>query len=267
MSYARAWQKWFPVIERGAAGLNQRMLQLAELEGAQTVLDIGTGIGEPAISIAQRIGPGGRVTAIDRDPAMIEFARERAAGMGIANVEFDVSDIDDFECTRSCFDVVVARWSLMFSADLESLLQRLSTFLRPGGRLVAATWDAPERVPSITLARRVTRAHLGLEPYEYGPGTAFALQDPDRLVDALGAAGFREISCEQVPVPYRFSSVDEYIDNRIALSGPLWEQMDTAEENTISGVRQAIGSALQSYRQADGSYLLVNSAHCLFGRI
>ncbi|UCH41398.1 MAG: class I SAM-dependent methyltransferase [Gammaproteobacteria bacterium] len=267
MSYARAWQKWFPVIEQGAAGLNERMLQLAELEHARTVLDIGTGIGEPAVSIAQRMGPGRQVIAIDRDPIMIEFARERAAGMGVANVEFDITDIDDFDCGQPRFDVVVARWSLMFSADLDSLLKRLSTFLHPGGRLVAATWDAPERVPSITLARRVARDRLGLEPFEYGPGTAFSLQNPERLVEAMAAAGFDEISCEQVAVPYRFSSVEEYIDNRIALSGPLWDQMETAPEATMTEVTRAIESALQVYREANGSYLLVNTAHCLSGRI
>ena len=267
MSYAHAWVEWFPVIEKGAARLNHRMLQLAELEHSKTIFDIGTGIGEPALSSARRLGPDGHVVAIDRDTAMIEYARQRAARSGIANVEFEVADIDDFDCPEPRFDVIFARWSLMFATDLEALLRRLSSFLHPGGRLVAATWDAPEKVPSITLARQIARSHLGLEPPEYGAGTAFALQDPKQLVDALEATGFHEISCEQVPVPYRFASVDEYIQNRIALSGPLWEQMDTAGEKTISGVRQAIGSALQRYRQADGSYLLVNSAHCLFGRI
>lgn len=267
MSYAHAWVKWFPVIEKGAVRLNQRMLQLAELEQTKTVLDIGTGIGEPALSTARQLGPDGYVVAIDRDIAMIEYARQRAADFGIANVEFEVADIDNFDFSKPRFDVIFARWSLMFSADLEALVKRLSSLLHPGGRLVAATWNAPEKVPSITLARRITRSHLGLEPPEYGAGTAFALQDPKRLIDALETAGFHEISCEQVPVPYRFASVDEYIQNRIALSGPLWEQMDTADEHIISGVRHAIGSALQSYRQPDGSYLLVNSAHCLFGRI
>ncbi len=46
MSYAQAWLKWFPTIEQGATGLNERMLQLADLDHAETVLDIGTGIGE-----------------------------------------------------------------------------------------------------------------------------------------------------------------------------------------------------------------------------
>lgn len=267
MSYARAWRRWFPVIEAGAAMLNERMLQLAGLERARSVLDIGTGVGEPALSIARRIAPEGRVIAIDRDPAMIDFARERAAGMGIDNVEFEISDIEDFDFERPRFDVIVARWSLMFASDLESLLARLAGLLRPDGRLVAATWNAPEKVPSITLARQAARAHLGLEPFEYGAGTAFSLQDPGLLAAALRAAGFRDVSCEPVEVPYRFDSLEQYIENRIELSGPLWDGMETASAETVSGVMQAIENALAPHRQADGSYRLVNSAFCLAGRI
>ena len=133
MSYAHAWLEWFPVIEKGAARLNQRMLQLAELEHSKTVFDIGTGIGEPALSSARRLGPEGHVVAIDRDSAMIEYARQRATRLGITNVEFEVADIDDFVCPEPRFDVIFARWSLMFATDLEALLRRLSSFLRPGG--------------------------------------------------------------------------------------------------------------------------------------
>jgi ubiquinone/menaquinone biosynthesis C-methylase UbiE len=267
MSYAQAWLKWFPTIERGADGLNERMLQLADLYRAETVLDIGTGIGEPALSIASRIGSGARIVAIDRDPAMIEIARERAAALDITNIEFNVSDINDLDCTRQRFDVIVARWSLMFTADIKSLLNQLSTLLRPGGRLVASTWDEPEKVPAISLAKQVTRDHLGLKPLEYGPGSTFSLKDPGLLIEALGSAGFQDVLCEQVSVPYRFRSVDEYIDNRISLTGPLWEQMNTAPDCTRAEVNRAIELAMRPHQESDGSFLMVNTAHCIFGRI
>jgi ubiquinone/menaquinone biosynthesis C-methylase UbiE len=267
MSYAQAWLKWFPTIEQGATGLNERMLQLADLDRAETILDIGTGIGEPALSIASRIGSGGRVVAIDLDPAMIEIARERAVALGVANIEFNVSDIGDLDYTRQLFDVVVARWSLMFTADIDSLLNRLSTLLRPGGRIVAATWDEPEKVPAISLAKQVARDHLGLEPLKYGPGSTFGLKDPRLLIEALDSAGFQDILCEQVPVPYRFKSVDEYIDNRISLTGPLWDQIETVPDRTRAEVTRAIELAMRPHQEVDGSFLMVNTAHCIFGRI
>ena len=77
--YAAAWREWFPVIERGAAPLSLRMIALASIGVGHRVLDIGTGIGEPAIATAHVVGPHGSVLAIDPDPEMIAIARERAA--------------------------------------------------------------------------------------------------------------------------------------------------------------------------------------------
>ena len=88
MSYAHAWVEWFPVIEKGAEKLNQRMLELAELDQAKSVFDIGTGVGEPALSCARRLGADGHVVAIDCDSAMIDYARQRAVELGISNLEF-----------------------------------------------------------------------------------------------------------------------------------------------------------------------------------
>jgi ubiquinone/menaquinone biosynthesis C-methylase UbiE len=64
--YAKAWLKWFDVIEQGAGPLSTRMIELADIGGADTVLDIGTGIGEPALCAAMRLDDNGRVLAIDR---------------------------------------------------------------------------------------------------------------------------------------------------------------------------------------------------------
>ena len=76
MSYAKAWLKWFDVIEGGAAPLSARMIQLANLKRSHDVLDIGTGIGEPAVSVVLALDHDVRVLAIDRDPKVGALMRK-----------------------------------------------------------------------------------------------------------------------------------------------------------------------------------------------
>jgi ubiquinone/menaquinone biosynthesis C-methylase UbiE len=87
--------------------LSERLLELAEVGPGDRVLDIATGIGEPAVTTARRVGPEGRVLATDIAPGMLEIGRERAAELGLDNVEFWEADAEALELpasgsTRSC---------------------------------------------------------------------------------------------------------------------------------------------------------------------
>ena len=54
-------QKWWKTIERGAKKVSRRLIDLGEIKPGSMVLDIATGIGEPAITAANKVGSGGHV--------------------------------------------------------------------------------------------------------------------------------------------------------------------------------------------------------------
>ena len=85
------------------------------------VLDIATGIGEPAITAANRVGQNGHVLATDISPQMLSVAKQRAISLGLQNViEFKDGDIETIELPSSMFDAVLCRWGLMFLPDLKA---------------------------------------------------------------------------------------------------------------------------------------------------
>ena len=57
-SVAAGWQKWWKTIERGTDKVSRRLIELAEIKPGSRVLDIATGIGEPAITAAKYVGNG-----------------------------------------------------------------------------------------------------------------------------------------------------------------------------------------------------------------
>ena len=72
---AAGWQSSWGTIERGAQKVSDKIVELAEIKPGDRVLDIATGIGEPAITAARRVMPNGKVVAIDISPKMLAIAK------------------------------------------------------------------------------------------------------------------------------------------------------------------------------------------------
>ena len=108
------------------------LLDSAGITSGMKVLDVGTGIGDVAFMVAERVGPQGTVVGVDLNPAMIDFARQRAQAAGITNVAFLQGDVSQMVLADQ-FDAVVGRLILLYIKDRAALLRRLSQQLRPGG--------------------------------------------------------------------------------------------------------------------------------------
>lgn len=72
-SVAAGWQKWWKTIEMGTENVSRRLIELAEIKPGSRVLDIATGIGEPAVTAAKQVGSG-HVLAIDISSQMLSIA-------------------------------------------------------------------------------------------------------------------------------------------------------------------------------------------------
>src|SRR5258706_5781097 len=137
---AQGWRRRWAAFEQGAQPLSDRMVELAHVAPGQKVLDVATGIGEPAMTAARKAGPSGSVVAIDQAPQMLAVARERMQVAGIRTVEFVEGDAEALALPLDSFDAVVCRWGLMFFHNPVGTLARLRTSLVPGGWLAVAVW-------------------------------------------------------------------------------------------------------------------------------
>jgi protein-L-isoaspartate O-methyltransferase len=73
-SAAAGWMKWWGINGHALQPVGDRMCELAHVSPGQRVLDIATGLGEPALTAAQRVGPSGRVLATDIALEMLALA-------------------------------------------------------------------------------------------------------------------------------------------------------------------------------------------------
>jgi SAM-dependent methyltransferase len=116
-----------------------------------SVLELGCGAGDLSLELLRR---GGRLTAIDVSPGMVELARSRAeAEAASANgpvARFLVAPAEDTSLPAESFDLVVGKW-VLHHVDVRAAAREVHRLLRPGGR--AAFFENQDRNPLLRLAR------------------------------------------------------------------------------------------------------------------
>lgn len=246
---AAGWWRWWPTMEAGSEQLNRRLLAMAGLDEGMRVLDVATGIGEPALSAADVVGPAGAVVATDVSEAMLDIARERAADAGVANVELVGAD-EQLAGIEAPFDAVLSRWGVMFFADVPGFLARAHDLLRPGGRLALAVWAAPDQVPMATAFAAAARV-LGIpSPPPDAPGP-FRFADVDAFAATLADAGFTDVTVDTATVRLAFDSAETFTRFIGDVAAPIraWiaQQPDRADE-----VWEAVTAAARPFEQVEG---------------
>jgi SAM-dependent methyltransferase len=221
-SAAEGWKKWWKTIEDGAQVVSDKLIELARIQQGHKVLDVATGIGEPAVTAARKVRPSGKVTAIDISPQMLAIARERARENGLENtIEFMEGDAESLALPASAFDAIISRFGLMFLPDLPNALKAMREALVPGGRMAAAVWSSPPKVPSLSLAFDTVMKEIGALPPPPGTPGPFSLADVNLLRDKFKQAGYQEINVESHKMNFKLSSPEEFAAFNRAIAAPL----------------------------------------------
>lgn len=264
-SVATGWQTWWPTFENIAQTVSDRLIQLADIQPGHHVLDIATGIGEPAITAARQVGNGGRVVALDQSSEMLDIARERATQLDLKNVEFLESDAEQTVYPNGYFDAVVCRWGLMYLPNLVTTLANVRQMLMPNGKLAAAIWDVPERTPFISLAFSTAREMFELpQPL---PGTPYPSGLADGVIeDAMEQAGFSSIRTENVTVEFAFPSAAYYVRYMQDVAAPVNALLAEKTYKRQQEYWRALEVSAQAYPAPDGGVLLPSVSPCIIAR-
>lgn len=264
---ATVWQR----IEAAAQTVNERLADRAGIGPGDRVLDVGTGIGEPAVTAARRVGPSGRVLGIDLAERMIAEGRKRVARLGLPQVELRVADAARLDLPEGSFDAVLSRWTLMLMEDLQDTLAGLCRLLRPDGRLAVALWGHPHRVPLISIAFEAAMPFLGEALPEPPPEDAprhLWLAGAPALADVARRAGFRSVRTEVVAVVFEFDSPEQYARFIVRVAGPVRlvaERLAGRDPAAAGRVTDAITVRAARHRGPDGRLRMVNENLVLVG--
>lgn len=263
---AAGWKKWWQTMERSAKPASERLVEMAQIRPGHKVLDVATGIGEPAVTAARKVGPTGRVIATDQATQMLAIARERVAALGLTNVEFREIDAEALDFPGAHFDAILSRWGLMFLPNLPEALSRMHRQLKPGGRLAAAVWGPPLKAPFISLAINTVRQQLQLPPPPPGMLGPFSLADVTILERALAQAGFSDIRSEPLSLLFEWASAEDYTRFQQDIAAPIIAMLANESAERRASVWKAVTDAARSYAGSDGRVKMAGETICIVAK-
>jgi ubiquinone/menaquinone biosynthesis C-methylase UbiE len=247
------WEKHREIIRHMFAPVTNALVEDALIGSGDSVLDIATGPGEPALSIACLVGPEGKVFGIDPVLEMVDAARREGDRLRVRNAQFEVGPADHLPFPADIFDVVVSRFGVMFFASPVDAVREMLRVLKPGGRLALAVWHLAEQNPFFYTLSRVIDRYVNSPPPAPDALDAFRFARPGLLRDVVGEAGTLVPSERmlqftiEVPV-----SVEDFWTLRFEMSETLREKVSKLSMEQLTEVKRQALEAFREYSRDHG---------------
>lgn len=186
---AQYWARYGDTIRTMFEPLTRALIERTGIREGQSVLDVAGGAGEPSITIAETIAPGGSVTCTDAVLEMVEAARVEANRRSVTNIQFRQCTADALPFPDQSFDAVVCRLGAMFFPDPLAAVREMLRVSKPNGSLGFVVWHKSEVNPFCYLVTRVIDQHISPAVADPDAPNAFRFAEPGKLAGVLKQAG------------------------------------------------------------------------------
>ena len=185
------------------------LIERARPEPGEHVLDAACGTGIVARLAAPMVGPSGMTVGLDYDPIMIQMARRLAP-----EINWQQGDLQNLPFPDRFYDLVICQQGLQYLPDPGAGLRQIHRVLRPGGRMVLATWSDIAKSPGHVLLFQVLEATVG--PERARP-VAWSLADEAELLELVSNAGFVSVTTTITSLQTTYPSARAFVE--IVLKG------------------------------------------------
>jgi len=232
---AAAFQKWGDALRAQSASATAWIIELAGVQSGMSVLDLASGVGIPALELARRVGPAGRVVATDLVGGALAMLEQAARAEGLTWLTTEVADMESLPFGDASFDAVTCRLGIMFCPEPARALAEVRRILKPGGRAAFVVWGSADqplfastlsevRASLASQAEPAADAHEAAVELASGPGP-FRFEMRGSLALSLERAGFSAVAEAERQIPWPFhGSPEQFWQMFTDLAGPSLQQ-------------------------------------------
>jgi SAM-dependent methyltransferase len=242
-----ASERWKAKSAAMGQPVTDALVEYAQPAPGMQVLDLASGTGEPAISLASRVGERGHVTAIDLSAGLLEIATHRAEARGLKNFIAQVADAHSLPFPDNSFDLATSRFGVMFFQDPLAALGELRRVLRPGARACFLVWGAFDQ-PYWQSMMGVVQRHVGGPLLEADAPDPFRFAEPGSLSAVLRSAGFNAVEEETRTLPWAWPGpVEEVWEYAQSVSVPFRPMLDRVPAEEWPRVHAEVHAAVRQH--------------------
>ena len=230
-------------------GVTAALVELAAPASGMRILDLAAGTGAPALPLARRVGPQGRIFATDVNAEPLALARQRAAERGLQNLRYAVADAQALPFGNAQFDRVTSRFGVMFFPHPVRALAEARRVLRPGGHVALVAWSRFEQPYFAAIAGTVFH-HVGGPLLPAGVHDPFCFAAPGSLADVLRRAGFEEVSEQVKTVAWTWPGpAEEVWEYFRAATAPFRPLLERTPRECAAAIEAEVLSAIRRYQR------------------
>jgi SAM-dependent methyltransferase len=226
-------QAWADLAESHNRPLFEAVLDAARTGPGTRLLDVGCGSGLTLTMAQQR---GAIPSGLDISPGLLKITRER-----LPHADLREADMESLPFRDAAFDAVTGVNAFQFAGDPRRALKEAARVTRPGGRVVASLFAAPERSQS-TVAHEAMSALI--PPARKDDHAPYALSAPGNLEAALADAGLQAADSGEVVCHWRYADMDGAIRALLCSGGGA----RAAEAAGQQAVRETLHQALAQFQ-------------------
>ncbi|MBE9019859.1 methyltransferase domain-containing protein, partial [Chroococcidiopsidales cyanobacterium LEGE 13417] len=217
--------------------LIEELLQWADIEQAQHILDVGCGIGGSSLYLAQKFDA--QATGITLSSFQANRATQRAQAMGLSQkAEFLVANAQNMPFADNSFDFVWALESGEHMPDKVKFMQECYRVLQPGGKLVMVTWcHRPTDAKSGGILTADEQKHLNEIYQVYHLPYTIALPEYEAIARNLNLNSIRTADWSTAVAPFWDVVIDSAL-NPTAILGLILSGWETIQAALSLGLMQ-----------------------------
>ena len=187
--------------------LAERLLDALQLAAGERLLDLACGTGAVAKPALARVGPRGRVAALDPDPDGLVVARASSA----AAIGYVRGSAEGLPFPAASFDAVACQQGLQFFDSRPQALREIRRVLVPAGRVAFSVWASLDQQPVFGAIRRALLVHAGGDAASGFFRRPSSLGEAGRLEEIVGSA-FGNVSIEDINYEARFANLLDFLE-------------------------------------------------------
>ena len=233
---SKGWKKWNDFTMNFLEPMGEAIIKALEIKSNDVVLDIASGTGEPALSIAA-IAKNGRVYATDLSEEMLAIAQAYAQERGINNMEFKVADVSSLPFSDNFFDKISCRMGFMFFPDMQLAAKEIFRVCKIGGRMAISVWAGAENNDWSTTVTKVLSRHIEIPRQPVNAPGMFRCAASGLMKQLFEDAGFKNVNEETISGTVDFGTAENYWLNRTEMSEPLVNLLNKTSEEIVRKIK------------------------------